>query len=114
MNRIYIENYTLVSKHGYYKEEHFKPQRFVVSVYCDVASNESGEHDNLNETFNYEVIRKVIQEEILGEHKKLLETLCENIAKKLLKQKIVEKVEVKISKPDIWGDSSPGVHIIRS
>jgi dihydroneopterin aldolase len=40
--------------------------------------------------------------------------LAETIAFKILENKIVEKVEVKITKPDIWGDCSPGVHISRS
>lgn len=114
MNKIFIENYTLISKHGYYREEHFKPQKFVVSVWCDVVENTSGKHDNLEETFNYEIIREIIKDTILGEHKKLLETLVEEIAKNILNFNLVEKVEVKITKPEIWGDCQPGVHISRS
>lgn len=113
MNKIFIENYTLVSKHGYYKEEHSKPQKFTVFVWCEVEENKSGESDNLKETFNYEVIRKIIQQNILGEHKKLLETLSENIARNILENSIVQSVEVKITKPDIWGDCEPGVWIRR-
>jgi dihydroneopterin aldolase len=108
MLEIFLENYTLISKHGYYKEEHFKPQRFVVSVNCQVKK--AGKiSDNLQNTLNYEVIRKIVHDVVMGEHKKLLETLSEEIAKKVIKYKSVKKVTVKISKPDIWGDSSPGV-----
>lgn len=112
MNKIFIEDFVLVSKHGYYKQEHLKEQRFVVSVYCDIKTEMV--NDDLNETFNYEIIRGVIQEVIMGKHKKLLETLVEEIGEKILKYKIVEQVEVKITKPDVWGDCSPGVHIIRT
>ena len=49
-NKIFLENYTLIAKHGYYKEEHFKPQRFVVSVVCDILENTSGKDDKLAET----------------------------------------------------------------
>lgn len=114
MNKVFIENYKLVSKHGYYKEEHFKSQRFVVSVWCDVSPNKSGIHDNLKETFNYEVIRKVVADVILGEHKKLLETLAEEILNKVLENSVVERAEVKITKPDIWGDCEPGVQISKT
>lgn len=114
MNKIFIENYTLISKHGYYKEEHFKPQRFVVSVWCEVRDNKSSDMDDLSQTFNYEEIRKIVSRIILGEHKKLLETLAEEIAKAVLQFSIVKNVEVKITKPDIWGDCEPGVQILRA
>lgn len=113
MDRVFIENYTLIAKHGYYKEEHSKPQRFVVSVYADVNKNASGESDALADTFNYEVIRKVVSEVIMGGHHDLLESLAEDIAKRILNNNLVTKVEVKITKPDIWGDCQPGVQIVR-
>ncbi len=114
MDRVFIENYTLIAKHGYYKEEHSKPQRFVVSVYADVNQNASGENDKLADTFNYEVIRKAVSEVIMGGHHDLLESLAEDIATRVLNNKIVTRVEVKITKPDIWGDCQPGVQISRS
>lgn len=113
MNKIFIKDYAIISKHGYYKEEHSKPQRFVVSVICDVVENASGSSDDLKETFNYEYIRKIIDEVVRGEHNKLLESLTEKIASKILNYKNVTKVEVEITKPDIWGDCMPGVNIVR-
>lgn len=113
MNKIFIKDYTIIAKHGYYKEEHSKPQRFVVSVICDIKENQSGIHDDLKETFNYEHIRNAIDAVVKGEHNKLLESLSEKIAKKILSYKNVTKVEVEITKPDIWGDSLPGVNITR-
>ncbi len=111
MNKIFIENYAVISKHGYYKEEHFKPQKFIVSVWCDVSENSSGESDDLQQTFNYEEIRNVVKKIILGSHQKLLEKLANDMVQLLLKFKIVERVEVKITKPDIWGDCEPGVWV---
>jgi dihydroneopterin aldolase/2-amino-4-hydroxy-6-hydroxymethyldihydropteridine diphosphokinase len=113
MNQIFLRNYTIIAKHGYYKEEHFKPQRFVVDVECEVESNKSGVSDDLNETFNYEIIRKVVDEVIRGESHKLLEYLAEEISNKILKHSKVLEVSVQISKPDIWGDCEPGVCIVR-
>ena len=113
MNKIFIKNYIITAKHGYYKEEHYKPQRFVVSVVCDILENSSGLSDNLKETFNYEHIRNSIDQVLKGEHHKLVEYLAESIASKILNYKSVTKVEVEISKPDIWSDCSPGVLITR-
>ncbi len=113
MNKIFIKNYTILAKHGYYKEEHYKPQRFVVSVSCEVAENVSGASDDLTHTFNYEHIRTAIDEVIKGEGKKLLEFLAEEISKKLLTHKNVTSCEIEINKPDIWGDCEPGVFIRR-
>ncbi len=91
-NKIFIKDYTIIAKHGYYKEEHYKPQRFVVSVICDVLENKSGNSDDLKETFNYENIRNVIGEVIRGAHNKLLESLSEKIASKILNYKNVARV----------------------
>lgn len=112
-NKIFIKDYTIIAKHGYYKEEHYKPQRFVVSVICNIKENQSGNSDDLKETFNYENIRNIIDEVIKGEHNKLLESLTEKIASKILNHKNVMLVEVEITKPDIWGDCMPGVNIVR-
>lgn len=109
MQTIFINNYTLVSKHGYYKEEHYKPQRFTVSVSCEVKDSKN--NDDLNDTLNYENIRNAIKDVILGEHKKLLETLANEINEKILKYKNVIEVSTTITKPDIWGDCEPGVTI---
>ena len=110
-NKIFIEDFVLWAKHGYYKEEHFKNQRFVVSVWCEVKENKSGESDNLQETLNYEYLRKCIEEVILGEGQKLLEKLAKDILGKVMSQPLVLSVEIKITKPDIWGDCVPGVQI---
>ncbi len=113
MNQIFIRDYTVISKHGYYKEEHYKPQRFVVSVICDVISNTSGVDDDLSSTLNYEFLRSSIDKVLKGEHHKLLESLCEDVASLVLAHDKVNRVEVTMTKPDIWGDCSPGVMIVR-
>lgn len=106
---IFIENLKIKGEHGYYKEEYYRPQTFVVSIWCELYTETKVLHDDLNETFSYEVIRKVILQTISGEHKKLLETLCADMINEILKYKIVQKVKVKIIKPEIWNDCEPGV-----
>lgn len=106
---IFIENLIVKGEHGYYKEEYYKPQSFVVSIWCDLDTQTKVTNDDLNQTFNYEIIRKIILKAISGEHKKLLETLCSDMIEEVLQYKIVQKVRVKITKPEIWGDCNPGV-----
>lgn len=106
---IFIENLIVKGEHGYYKEEYYKAQSFDVSIWCDLDTQTKVTNDNLNETFNYEIIRKIILKAISGEHKKLLETLCSDMIEEVLQYKIVRKVKVKITKPEIWGDCNPGV-----
>lgn len=111
MNKIFIENFVLRAKHGYYKEEHFKKQRFIVSLWCEVKENESVKSDDLSKTLNYEFLRKSIEGVILGDGQKLLEKLAGDILERVLMHPLVLNAEIKITKPDIWGDSEPGVQI---
>lgn len=110
---VFIENCTVIATHGYYKEEHSKPQRFIVSVYAHTDTRSAGESDDLKQTLNYELIRMYIYEILSKSPHDLIESLAEEIAKKVLAHS-VSTVEVEIKKPDVWKDSSPGVRIVRA
>ncbi len=113
MDKIYIKNYTVVARHGYYKEEHSKPQRFVVSVVALCDAKRAGEKDDLKETINYEHLRRYIHEVLMQSPRNLVESLAHEIAEKVLAHSIVLSVEVDIQKPDVWNDCTPGVTITR-
>ncbi len=113
MDRVYLKNYVVVAKHGYYKEEHSKSQQFVVSVIASCDVRQAGKSDKLTETFNYELIRKAVYEILMKSPHDLLESLAEEIASAILVYEKVTSVEVDISKPDVWNDCVPGVTIIR-
>lgn len=110
---VFIENCTVVAKHGYYKEEHSKPQRFIVSVYAHTDTRKAGGSDDLKQTLNYELLRTYIHEVLSRSPRDLIESLAEELSEKVLAHN-VEKVEVEIRKPDVWTDCSPGVRITRS
>jgi dihydroneopterin aldolase len=112
MDTVFVENCTVIAKHGYYKEEHAKEQRFIVSVYAHTDTKEAGQSDDLKQTLNYEHIRMYIYEVLSKSPHDLIESLAEEIAKKVLTHN-VQKVEVEIKKPDVWKDSAPGVRITR-
>jgi len=113
MDTVFIENCTVIAKHGYYKEEHSKEQRFIVSVYAHTDTKAAGHTDDLTQTLNYEHIRMYIYEVLAQSPHDLIESLAEEIAERVLTHH-VHQVEVEIKKPDVWQDSSPGVRIVRT
>lgn len=113
MDTVYLKNYVVIAKHGYYKEEHAKAQRFVVSVVASCDVKRAGVSDNLHETLNYEHIRSAAHSILMKSPHDLIEALAEEIAEAVLLYEKVSAVEVDISKPDVWNDCIPGVMIIR-
>lgn len=113
MDIVFIENCTVSAKHGYYKEEHAKEQRFVVSIFAHMDTKVAGDTDDLKKTLNYEHLRMYIYEVLAKSPHDLIESLAEEMAERVLTHDVV-KVEVEIKKPDVWKDSSPGVRITRT
>lgn len=113
MDTVYLKNYVVTAKHGYYKEEHTKAQRFVVSVIATCDTHVAGVTDDLTETLNYELIRSIVHDILMKSPHDLIESLAEEIAKSVLAYERVSSVEVDISKPDVWSDCIPGVKITR-
>ena len=114
MDKVYVKNYVVVAKHGYYKEEHAKAQRFVVSVVATCDTQSAGVTDDLHQTLNYEYIRSAIHDILMKSPHDLIESLAEEIGEKVLAHGKVSSVEVDISKPDVWNDCVPGVTIVRT
>ncbi len=113
MDIVYLKNYTVVAKHGYYKEEHAKAQRFIVSVEVTCDVRDAGHTDDLASTLNYEFIRKSVHDILMKSPHDLIESLAEEIAALALAHPKSKTVKVDISKPDIWNDCVPGVAIVR-
>jgi dihydroneopterin aldolase len=109
---VFVKNCKVLAKHGYYKEEHSRPQTFVVSVFASIDTSEAGINDDLEKTLNYEHIRKYIYEVLESSPKSLVESLAYQIAEKVLAHEVTS-VEVEIEKPDVWGDCVPGVKIFK-
>lgn len=113
MDTVFIENYVVEAKHGYYKEEHAKKQRFITSIYAHADTKKAGSTDDLKDTLNYEKLRECISEVLSEPPHDLVESLAESMAQKVLTFQ-VSKVEVEIRKPDVWGDCVVGVKIVRT
>ena len=113
MDIVFIENYTIQAKHGYYKEEQAKKQRFITTIYAYTDVQKAGATDDLKDTLNYEKLRQYTGEVLSEPPHDLVESLAEAIAAKVLTHSI-SKVEVEINKPDVWGDCVVGVKIVRT
>ena len=114
MDTVYLKQYVVVAKHGYYKEEHAKAQQFVVSVVVRTDVQSAGKSDDLSETLNYELIRTSVHDILMQSPHDLIESLAEEIASRVLLHPKALSVEVDISKPDIWNDCVPGISIVRN
>lgn len=114
MDKVYLKNYIVIAKHGYYKEEHSKAQRFIVSVIASCNVHEAGVTDDLRKTLNYEHVRATVEHVLMQSPHNLLESLAEEIAQSVLVFTNVIAVEVDIAKPDVWNDSTPGIVIVRN
>ena len=114
MDTVYLKQYVVVAKHGYYKEEHAKAQQFVVSVVVRTDVQSAGKSDDLSETLNYELIRTSVHDILMQSPHDLIESLAEEIASRVLLHPKALSVEVDVSKPDIWKDCIPGISIVRN
>jgi FolB domain-containing protein len=109
---IKINNIILSGVHGLTEKEKNKPQKFKIDVEVVTWKNKNIE-DDIEATFDYRKIKKVITETIEGKQCLLLETLAENIADKVVKNKNVSEVKVEVSKVDIWDNGFPSVVVSR-
>lgn len=113
MDTVFINDCVVEAKHGYYKEEHAKKQKFIVSVCAHTDTKCAGVTDDLKKTLNYEHLRSYIHEVLSLSPYDLIESLAEEIAQKVLTHE-VSSVDVEIRKPDVWNDCVPGIKITRS
>ena len=67
--------------------------------------------DNLNDVADYGKFRKIILDVINSKHFNLIETLADNLIKKIETFEKVEKIKIKITKPDIFNDCSVSYEI---
>jgi len=105
MIKIGLSNIETKGNHGVFKEEQEKGNLFYTDVDVWFKSNKSVKTDELEDTFDYQIIYDVVNEEMKTPCK-LLEHLAGKIVKSLAKKdKRLKKIRVQISKanPPISG-----------
>ena len=85
---------------GVSSEERARPQNVFVDMqlFCDVSFGSKS--DNINDTLNYSLVNKAVAALIEEKEYKLIERMAEEIAQLLLKKFSLEKVIIKVKKPN--------------
>lgn len=101
IQKISLKDLEFFAYHGFYPEEQVEGNTFFVTitvVFPVEGHMPIAEREELNNTLNYEILYKCIEEEMKAT-KKLLETVCQAIMQRVLKEfKVLHRVEVSIRK----------------
>ena len=111
MIKIGLSNIETHGHHGVFKEEQEKGNLFFTDVDVWYKSNKSVKTDNLEDTFDYQIIWDVVKAE-MEKPSKLLEHLAGRIIHALAKtDKRIKKVKVRIAKlnPPIAGKAEKSI-----
>jgi 7,8-dihydroneopterin aldolase/epimerase/oxygenase len=97
--RIELEGLELHGFHGALEWERERGQRFVFDVALEVG--EAGASDRLEDAVDYRDVAVCVREVSDGRAFRLLEALATALADELLARFPVERVEVRVRKPDV-------------
>jgi len=100
MDKIRILNLKIPGRHGVYDFEKDHNQIFELDVEMHMQLSGAGESDNLEDTVNYDDAVALITTVFSTKCYSLLEALGEAICSKLLSEYPIEKVIIKIRKPN--------------
>lgn len=87
--------------HGVIPEENRLGQRFIVDVDMYADTRRAGASDDLDATVNYVAVYEDVKSIVEGAPLKLVESVAERIAEYVLANHPVERVRVRIVKPDV-------------
>ena len=98
MGQIALEGMEFFAFHGYYDEEQKIGNKYGVDLYIDTDLHAAGSSDQLSETVNYEVLYRVVREEMMAPAR-LLEHLGHRVLDRVLEEfPYVQGVRVCVSK----------------
>ncbi|MEK6920887.1 MAG: dihydroneopterin aldolase [Nanoarchaeota archaeon] len=114
MDKIIIKNANFSVNIGVSEEERKKKQDIFIDVLLYSNIQKPASTDNIEDTINYSRVCKCIREIFEAKEYRLIETVSEIIAKTLLSAFAVNKVEIRIKKPDAVKIADyAGVEIVR-
>ncbi|MDX1671209.1 MAG: dihydroneopterin aldolase [Balneolaceae bacterium] len=101
MEQLTLKGMAFEGKHGYYREEREKGNRFEVDLTFRLDLSVSASSDSLRDTLNYERAEEITREIMEGPSVKLIETLCGKIGDALFEAFAeLESLEVRVRKLD--------------
>jgi dihydroneopterin aldolase len=113
LDRIFVHDYVLDVEIGVHHHEKGVTQRVRFSVDVDVMTNPEQLGDDIDRTFDYDVIINGIKSIIARGHINLVETLAEEVAQHCLAHPRVARVTVNIEKLD-KDPGAVGVEVVRT
>jgi len=97
--RVGLESYAVMACHGAFDFEHDKAQPFIISIWATLV--EELIDDDLEQTLNYADLQTAVDLIVVDSPPvKLMETLCQRLIVNLSVNPLVEKIEIRIEKPD--------------
>jgi dihydroneopterin aldolase len=105
MEKISLEGMEFYAYHGFYKEERIIGNKYEVNVSVITDFSKAAKEDKLSATVNYELLYKIIKED-MQEPAKLLEHLAYRILIKIFQTfEVVKETEISIKKlnPPVGG-----------
>ena len=99
MFTISLEDYTVMAKHGAYDFEHESNQPFNVTIKVEISQKEI--NDDLSKTVNYADLQNAIDTVLLNSQPiRLMETMAEKMIMILKQNELIEKISIRIEKPN--------------
>lgn len=99
MDKIIISDMQVYAYHGALKEENVLGQVFYISLEMELPLKEAGLTDDLTKGVSYAEVYERVESHAKNNTYKLIEALAENTAKLVLSEFPVEKIKVRIRKP---------------
>jgi FolB domain-containing protein len=114
MDQIFIRDLLVNGIIGINDWERQTPQKILINIVIFADLHKAGETDSLLESVNYKILAEKIQTHVETSHCLTVEALATNLASICLKQVHVNRVQVRVEKPDaIDNCRSVGVEIER-
>jgi dihydroneopterin aldolase len=114
LRHVFVRDLEIVASVGLLEYEKRYEQRILVSVDLAVRDDYDGVSDRLGDVLDYGKVVDDIARLVESEHVNLIETLAERIARQCLADERVERVRVRIEKPEVLPSCrSVGIEIER-
>ncbi len=98
---ILLEGLRFFGYHGLHPEERTLGQRFLVDVVAELDLRDAGQHDELEETVNYNSIYNVVRSVVEGEPMMLVEAVADRSARLILESfPAITAIVVTVRKPE--------------
>jgi 7,8-dihydroneopterin aldolase/epimerase/oxygenase len=113
--RVFVHDLEIIASVGVLEHEKRYEQRIIISADLFVTDTYDGISDRVSDIVDYSKVVEGIAKLVQREHVNLIETLAERIAAHCLADGRVERVRVRIEKPEVMpACRSVGIEIERS